>query len=357
MSTQAVCPETIRAETLNAAAGNVRFAPGNEQPQGASSNPSTGPRTDAGKAISSQNGITHGLFTATGFIRPGEETAYNEFTARLRLQIQPAGVLEEELTEEIRSAMWLLRRCRSAESNIATRIGIAPGIDPLESDNPQIDIALKSIERARAHAHRVLKQSEAHLRRLQTERQVRQEVFIKGTDASDLGLADYHAVMKAASTECRGALLQRSIESLDGAALLREVRLPDATPLNPDRRTALQKNQGFALQKTNREFQPSPAVASPEQTEQFVLQKRPSAPPRPEFALQKSGTPAVASPEQSEQFVLQKYPSAPPKPEFALQRSAPKPSGTPRNAKCPCGSNQKHKRCCGKDAPPRLQAA
>jgi len=322
MSTQAVCHETIGAETLNAVAGNTRFAPGNEQPQGGQNTPSTGPRTDAGKAISSQNGITHGLFTATDFIRPGEETAYNEFTASLRLQIQPAGLLEEELTEEIRSAMWLLRRCRSAESNIAARIELAPGIDPLESDNPQIDTALKSIERARAHAHRVLKQSEAHLRRLQTERQIRQEVFVKGTDASDLGLADYHAVMKAASAECRGALLQRSIYGLDNAAFLREARLPEAPPLNPDRRTALQKNQGFALQKSKRESQPTPAAASPEQTEQFVLQKHPSAPPRPEFALQKSGA---------------------------------KPFGTPRNARCPCGSNQKHKRCCGKDAPPRLQ--
>jgi hypothetical protein len=321
MSTQAVCPETIRAETLNAAAGNVRFAPASEQLPGRPQNRATGPPTDAGKAVSSQNGITHGLFTATDFIRPGEEAAYNEFAASLRRQIQPVGLLEEELTEEIRSALWLLRRCRSAESNIATRVGLAPGTDPLESDNPQIDIALKSIERARAHAHRVLKQSEAHLRRLQTERQVRKEVFVKGTDASDLGLADYHAVMKAASIECRGALLQRSIDDLDGAALLREARLPEAPPLNPDRRTALQKNQGFALQESKRESQPAPAAASPEQTEQFVLQKRPSAPPRPEFALQKS---------------------------------AAKPSGTPRNAKCTCGSNQKFKRCCGKDAPPRL---
>ncbi len=290
MSSQAICPETFGAET------------------GRPKNPSTGPRTDAGKAISSQNGITHGLFTATDFIRPGEETAYNEFTASLRLKIQPVGILEQELTEEIRSAMWLLRRCRSAESNLATRIGIAPGVDPLESDNPQIDIALKSIERARAHAHRVLKQSEAHLRRLQTERQVRKEVFIKGTDVSDLGLADYHAVMKAASTECRGALLQRNIYDRDDDVFLREMRLPEAPPLNPDRRTALQKNQGFALQKSNRKFQPAPATAPPEQPGEFVLQK-----------------------------------------------SATKPSGTPRNAKCPCGSNQKHKRCCGKDAPPRLQ--
>ena len=33
------------------------------------------------------------------------------------------------------------------------------------------------------------------------------------------------------------------------------------------------------------------------------------------------------------------------------------PVGTPRNAACPCGSGQKHKRCCGKNAPPVLQFA
>jgi hypothetical protein len=33
------------------------------------------------------------------------------------------------------------------------------------------------------------------------------------------------------------------------------------------------------------------------------------------------------------------------------------PAQTPRNAQCPCGSGQKHKRCCGKEAPPVLQAA
>jgi hypothetical protein len=33
------------------------------------------------------------------------------------------------------------------------------------------------------------------------------------------------------------------------------------------------------------------------------------------------------------------------------------PANTPRNAPCPCGSGQKHKRCCGKNAPPILGLA
>jgi hypothetical protein len=37
--------------------------------------------------------------------------------------------------------------------------------------------------------------------------------------------------------------------------------------------------------------------------------------------------------------------------EFA-KRAQKKGACVPRNAPCPCGSGQKHKRCCGKDAPP-----
>ena len=34
--------------------------------------------------------------------------------------------------------------------------------------------------------------------------------------------------------------------------------------------------------------------------------------------------------------------------QFPIEAAA----NTPRNAPCPCGSGQKHKRCCGKNAPP-----
>ncbi len=40
-------------------------------------------------------------------------------------------------------------------------------------------------------------------------------------------------------------------------------------------------------------------------------------------------------------------------PEPAAQQASPNPQ-TPRSAPCPCGSGEKYKRCCGKDAPPVL---
>ncbi len=39
---------------------------------------------------------------------------------------------------------------------------------------------------------------------------------------------------------------------------------------------------------------------------------------------------------------------------YTNSQPKPAPPQTPRNAKCPCGSGVKFKRCCGKDAPPVL---
>ena len=41
---------------------------------------STGPRTEAGKSASSKNGTTLGLFAATDFIRPAEQTPMSHST-------------------------------------------------------------------------------------------------------------------------------------------------------------------------------------------------------------------------------------------------------------------------------------
>ncbi len=52
----------------------------------------------------------------------------------------------------------------------------------------------------------------------------------------------------------------------------------------------------------------------------------------------------------------QPEPAAPEK-SASLCKNQNQPHPVPRNATCPCGSGQKHKRCCGKNAPPVLQQA
>jgi hypothetical protein len=148
-----------------------------------------GPNTDAGKAVSSQNAITYGLFATRDFLRPGEQSAYDEFGATLEEQLAPVGLLELNLADEIRRAMWRLRRCAQIEENFS-----GPVVDPMQQEGAaRLQV---SVDRARSQSHRLLHKCTAELRKLQTERQYRNEYFDEGTDISKLGVCDLRAVQK-----------------------------------------------------------------------------------------------------------------------------------------------------------------
>ena len=148
-----------------------------------------GPRTEAGKAASSQNAITYGLFATRDFIRPDEQSVYTEFAQSLRAELAPLGMLELNLADEIRRAMWRLRRCGQIEEYFS-----GPIEDPMQQEaTARLQIA---VDRARSQAHRLLHKCTAELRKLQTERQYRNEYFAQGTDVSQLGLCDLRTVQK-----------------------------------------------------------------------------------------------------------------------------------------------------------------
>jgi hypothetical protein len=148
-----------------------------------------GPRTEAGKAASSQNALTYGLFATRDFIRPDEHEIYTEFAQSLHAELAPKGMLELNLADEIRRAMWRLRRCGQIEENFC-----GPTEDPMQQEaSARLQI---SVDRARSQAHRLLHKCTAELRKLQTERQYRNEYFDQGTDVSQLGICDLRAVQK-----------------------------------------------------------------------------------------------------------------------------------------------------------------
>ena len=71
---------------------------------------STGPRSPQGKSRSSKNALRHGLRSRQVLI-PGEDPdELAELAGRLRDELQPVGILEEELADRITSAFWRLRR-------------------------------------------------------------------------------------------------------------------------------------------------------------------------------------------------------------------------------------------------------
>ncbi|HVW11749.1 MAG TPA: hypothetical protein VHC90_24370 [Bryobacteraceae bacterium] len=78
---------------------------------------STGPRTPAGKARSSQNAVKFGLFSGT-FTQPGERQEYAALRNQLYADFDPQSAIEQTAVEQICGAVWRLRRCNQLEAAI-----------------------------------------------------------------------------------------------------------------------------------------------------------------------------------------------------------------------------------------------
>ena len=138
---------------------------------------STGPRTAEGKARVSRNSTTFGLYSAGDVVRPEEESLYQAFCEDFQQQLAPQGAMETTLAAEIVHAAWRLRRCAKAESTLATQSDAQSGLDPML--DPATAAAWNSIDRARTQALRHFQRATAELRRLQTERQARNDEILK----------------------------------------------------------------------------------------------------------------------------------------------------------------------------------
>ena len=134
---------------------------------------STGPRTAEGKARVSRNSTTFGLYSTGDVVRPEEESLYQAFCEDFQQQLAPQGAMETTLAAEILHAAWRLRRCAAAESSLDAQSGLDPMLDPATA------AAWNSIDRARAQALRHFQRATAELRRLQTERQARNDEDFK----------------------------------------------------------------------------------------------------------------------------------------------------------------------------------
>jgi len=175
---------------------------------------STGPRTEEGKANSSLNGITLGLFTRRDFIRPAEESDYAKLQSDLERELAPVGVLENTLVEEIRRATWRLRRCGEVEANLLLRLNDNPIYinDPMEAFDRNAHRIQNSVDRARSQAHRLLHKSTAELRKLQTERRQNPEALATPTEPAaqvlhgeDAQLGSHCKTVKAPPTPGRNS--------------------------------------------------------------------------------------------------------------------------------------------------------
>jgi hypothetical protein len=152
----------------------------------------TGPRTEAGKAISARNSTKHGLFAKRDFVLEGEDEEYAQTFTELMAELSPGSILEQTFATEVMGATWRLRRCGILEFDLARSADRGP--------DAQTAIQ-QSIDRARAQSHNILRRSLAELRKLQTERHARILMTPDGQAPTDLGLTDSrHAVNAAAQS-------------------------------------------------------------------------------------------------------------------------------------------------------------
>ena len=198
--------------------------------------PSTGPRTEAGKTRSSLNATKHGLFAARDFIREGEEEEYAQTLTSLMEEIAPEGILEQTFATEIMGATWRLRRCRLVEEAFSC-------IDELDFD-PMVDENTakqqRSVDRARAQSHLILRRSLAEMAKLRKAvPQPAAPANLKTEDIRAIAKADFDAMMAAAERKVAQQNRDKGLssfckpgESLP-AALMPEGSFCKTTPQTP----------------------------------------------------------------------------------------------------------------------------
>jgi hypothetical protein len=126
---------------------------------------STGPRTDDGKARSSQNARKHGLTAAQLVIAAEDREEFEELLAQFQTDIQPQGALQQMLFDQLVAAAWNLRRIRRMEAELTA--SAQSYLDIL--DNPELTAKLDRLARHQTRFERSFHRSLRELKSLQTD--------------------------------------------------------------------------------------------------------------------------------------------------------------------------------------------
>lgn len=126
---------------------------------------STGPRTEEGKARSSQNARQHGLTAAQLVIAAEDHEEFDDLHVQLHADIRPQGALQQILFDQLVSAAWNLRRIRRMEEELTA--SAKTYLDIL--DNPDLTAKLDRLARHHTRIERTFHRSLRELKSLQTD--------------------------------------------------------------------------------------------------------------------------------------------------------------------------------------------
>jgi hypothetical protein len=143
---------------------------------------SSGPRTPAGKAVSSMNAVKTGLTGRTVLLPSDDAEAYRQHIAAYENEYKPVGLRERELVQSLADLQWRLQRIPGLEIAIYAR-GRDEFFEQFEDFDPagrsaRIDLEtfmhyqkpLRNIQLQEGRLRRQRKKDMAELRELQQER-------------------------------------------------------------------------------------------------------------------------------------------------------------------------------------------
>jgi hypothetical protein len=136
---------------------------------------STGPTSDTGKQIASQNSVKHHLTGKGNPALPGEQAAVAEFVEGYIQAYAPVGVPERALVIDIAENHWRLRRAHSMETALFSKIMLEPS-DATDHATAVADAWLDPAQGLKAVAlyanriQRAIEKNTAELKSMQSER-------------------------------------------------------------------------------------------------------------------------------------------------------------------------------------------
>jgi hypothetical protein len=197
---------------------------------------STGPRTPEGKARTSKNAVSSGLFTQQNCVQPNEREEYQNLWNALWQNLSPIGAMEELFATEIVRGAWRLRRCAMVEATLATYAD-RENRRRHEERHEQIDgtdVSFRgtceptiydcsrdtqaAVDRARTQAAGTVRRATADLRRLQTERLFRAVALPDNADPAGFGLASFAEVLPDLEDGAKARLIAAVVAVTDGNA-------------------------------------------------------------------------------------------------------------------------------------------
>jgi hypothetical protein len=135
---------------------------------------STGPTSDAGKHIVSQNSLKHGLTARKHACLPGEEEPFERHCREIREALAPVGAIEEALAHDIAGDRWRLTRARAMENALFAKFELDSGAPDRATAHAEAWIdASKGLQRIAGYARglqRAVERNTARLEAMQTVR-------------------------------------------------------------------------------------------------------------------------------------------------------------------------------------------